>query len=92
MRQGFKTMGPCVDALERAVVDRQIVHGGNPLLTMCIANAVAEIDPAGNRKLSKKRSRTRIDSAVCLAMALGLHAIEPEPRRYDFSGQMVLRA
>lgn len=74
MRQGFKTMGPCVDALERAVVDRQIVHNSNPVLTMCIANAVVDPDPAGNRKLSKKRSRSRIDGAVCLAMALGLHA------------------
>jgi phage terminase large subunit-like protein len=91
MRQGFKTMGPCVDALEGAVVDRKILHD-NPLLTYCISNVVAEIDPAGNRKLSKKRSRSRIDSAVCLAMALGLHATEPGPITYDFSSPMVLSA
>jgi phage terminase large subunit-like protein len=85
-------MSACVDALEAAVVDRLIVHPSNPLLTMCISNAVAEVDAVGNRKLSKRRSRSRIDSAVCLAMALGLHATEPEPRRYDFSGEMVLSA
>ena len=49
MRQGFKTMARCVDALERAVVDRKIVHGNNPLLTMCIANAMVETDPTGDR-------------------------------------------
>jgi phage terminase large subunit-like protein len=90
MRQGFRTMGPCVDALEGAVVDRKIRHGNNPVLTMCIANAVAAMDPTGSRKLDKARSRSRIDGAVCLAMALGLHATEPEPKVYDFSQSMVL--
>jgi phage terminase large subunit-like protein len=92
MRQGFKTMAGCVDALERAVIDQKIVHGNNPLLTMCVANAAVEMDPAGNRKLSKKRSRARIDSAVCLAMALGLQATEPGARIYDFSLPGVLVA
>jgi phage terminase large subunit-like protein len=85
MRQGFKTMAGCVDALERAVVDRKILHNGNQVLTMCISNATVETDPTGSRKLSKKRSRSRIDSAVCLAMALGLQATEPGARIYDFS-------
>jgi phage terminase large subunit-like protein len=90
VRQGFKTMGPCVDALEGAVIDREIRHGSNPVLTMCIANAAVERDATGARKLSKKRSRARIDLAVCLAMALGLKSTEPGPRRYDFSAEMVL--
>ena len=89
-RQGFRTMGPCVDALERAVVDRLITHPSNPVLTMCIANSAVERDASGNRKLSKKRSRARIDLAVCLAMALGLKATEPAARPYDFADAMVL--
>jgi phage terminase large subunit-like protein len=92
MRQGFKTMAGCVDALEGAVVDRKILHGNNPVLTMCIANAVAVMNPAGDRKLDKARSRSRIDGAVCLAMALGLQATEPGPREYDFSLPAVLSA
>jgi phage terminase large subunit-like protein len=91
-RQGTKTMAPTVDALEDAVVDCEIVHDGNPVLTMCIANAVAYTDSSGGRKLDKKRSRSRIDGAVCLAMALGLHATEPGPQVYDFSQPMVLTA
>jgi phage terminase large subunit-like protein len=91
VRQGFKTMAGMVDALESAVVDQEIVHN-HQILTMCIANAAVERDAAGGRKLSKKRSRSRIDLAVCLAMALGLKATEPGPRQYDFSQPMVLSA
>lgn len=92
MRMGFKTMAGCVDALEDSVVDCEIVHSNNPVLTMCIANAAVERDSAGNRKLSKKRSRSRIDLAVCLAMALGLKRTEPGPKQYDFSLPAVLSA
>lgn len=74
VRQGFKTMSPCVDAMESDILDCHIVHNSNPVLTMCISNAVAVSDPAGNRKLDKKRSRSRIDGAVSLAMASGLYA------------------
>jgi len=47
MRQGFKTMGPCVDALESALVDHKLNHGNNPLMTWCASNVVAVTDPAG---------------------------------------------
>jgi hypothetical protein len=50
------------------------------------------MNPAGDRKLDKARSRSRIDSAVCLAMALGLRATEPGPITYDFSGAGILTA
>lgn len=70
VRQGFKTMAPAVDRLERVVAERRIRHGGNPILTWNIANAVVTADPAGNRKLGKARARGRIDGAVALAMAL----------------------
>src|SRR5690606_5265780 len=75
VRQGFKTMAPFVDAFEAAVVNREILHDGNAVLSYCVAMAVVETDPAGNRKLSKKRSRPGIDGAVRLPTALGLHAI-----------------
>jgi phage terminase large subunit-like protein len=38
---------------------------------MCAAGAVAERDPAGNRKLNKSKSVSKIDGLVALAMALG---------------------
>lgn len=89
-RQGFKSMSPCVDALEIAVLNRAIRHDSNPPLTMCIANAVVTMDAAGNRKIDKARSRARVDGAVCLAMALGLKATEPEPIELNFDRPLVL--
>lgn len=72
--QGFKDMAPAIDALEISVVERRFRHDGNPVLTMCFANAIPVSDPAGNRKLDKSKSRLRIDGAVATVMALGLKA------------------
>jgi phage terminase large subunit-like protein len=38
----------------------------------CASNAVVDRDPAGNRKLSKKRSTGRIDGMTALVMAFGV--------------------
>ena len=73
--QGFKDMAPAIDKLERLVVDHKLAHGDNPVMNMCAANAIAERDPAGNRKLNKAKSIGRIDGLVALAMALGAEAM-----------------
>jgi phage terminase large subunit-like protein len=70
--QGFKDMSPALDALEGKILNGQIRHGGHPVLNMCMANAVVTKDPAGNRKLDKKKTSGRIDGAVALAMAAGI--------------------
>jgi phage terminase large subunit-like protein len=70
--QGFVSMSPALRELEAVLLNAKMRHGGHPVLTMCAANAVVESDPAGNRKLSKKRSRGRIDGMVSLAMALSI--------------------
>ena len=59
--QGYKDMGPAIDALEHAVIERQLKHPNNPILNWNMANAVATMDPAGNRKLDKDKARFRID-------------------------------
>ncbi len=77
--QGFKDMSLAVDALERAVAERKLCHGGNPPLNMCASNAVVTRDPAGGRKLDKSKARGRIDGLVALAMALNVaKPAEPE--------------
>lgn len=72
--QGFGDMSPAVDAFEESVVQAEIAHPDNAVLNFCVMNAVAVMDASGNRKLSKEKSRFRIDGAVALAMALGLKA------------------
>ena len=76
--QGFKDMAPAVDKVERLVADRKLRHGNNPILNMCAAGAVIEQDPAGNRKFTKKKSLSRIDGLVALAMSLGGMSTESE--------------
>lgn len=77
--QGFKDMSPAVDVLERSVAEGKLRHGGNPVLTMCAANAVITKDPAGGRKLDKAKAAGRIDGLVALAMAESISArFEPE--------------
>lgn len=69
--QGFQSMSPALRDLESAILNAKIAHGDHPVLTMCAANAVVQTDPAGNRKLSKSRSRGRIDGMVALTMMMG---------------------
>lgn len=90
--QGFRDMTPALDELENLVVDGKLQHGGNPILTWNVANAVIDIDPAGGRKLNKRRARARIDGLQALAMAVGMAAREPGARVYDFSRPLVLSA
>lgn len=70
--QGFKDMAPAIDALELEVIERNLEHPSNPVLTWAMANAVATMDPAGNRKLDKEKARFRIDPAAALTMMMGL--------------------
>lgn len=69
--QGFKDMAPAVDEFEERLLNDQLEHPGNPVLTWNAANAVTVQDPAGNRKLSKERATGRIDGMVASIMAIG---------------------
>lgn len=78
--QGFRDMSPAVDALEDALLNGNMRHGGNPVLTWCALNAKAVADPSGNRKLDKKKSTGRIDGLVALAMALHAETVGADAR------------
>ncbi len=74
--QGYKDMAPAVDRVETLVADRKIKHSNHPILNMCAAGAVVQRDPAGNRKLNKAKSYSKIDGLVALTMALGVMSKE----------------
>lgn len=73
--QGYKDMAPALEYFAELALTARLRHGGHPVLTANVANAVVVSDPAGNQKFDKdksnKRGTTRIDGAVALAMALG---------------------
>ena len=77
--QGYASMSPALRDLEAVILEKRIRHGGNPVLTMCMSNAVVKRDEANNRKLDKKRSNGRIDGAVALAMAIAAGSLKPPP-------------
>ncbi|MBZ2603448.1 MAG: terminase large subunit [Xanthomonas perforans] len=81
--QGFKDMGPAIDALEAELLNARIAHGNHPVLAMCAANAIVIKDPAGSRKFDKARTTGRIDGLVALAMAIGVAATVPEAQEAE---------
>ena len=84
--QGFKDMAPAIDSLEELLLNEQLAHGANPVLTMCMANARIEKDAAGNRKMNKAKATGRIDGAVALAMAVGVAHQEDVGNVYNEQG------
>jgi phage terminase large subunit-like protein len=90
--QGFKDMGPAVDVLETAILNRTLKHPKHPVLTWNVSNAVIEIDPAGSRKITKEKSIERVDGLVSLVMAVGLHAREPKDAGFDYNQPLIISA
>jgi len=75
--QGFKDMTPALESLEALLLAGKVHHGSHPVMDMCAENAVAVMDPAGNRKLDKSKATGRIDGLVALAMAVGKASTQP---------------
>jgi phage terminase large subunit-like protein len=68
--QGFVSMSPPTKELLRLVLDGKLAHGGNPVLRWMADNVVVSMDPAGNVKPNKQKSREKIDGIVAGIMAL----------------------
>ncbi|WP_028002953.1 terminase large subunit [Sinorhizobium meliloti] len=88
--QGWQDMGPSLDAVEKLVLQAELRHPKNPVLDMCVANAVATMNAAGARKLDKARATGRIDGLQAAAMAIGLAARTPPKRKSVYASRGVL--
>lgn len=69
--QGYLSMSGPAKEFERLVLGRLLRHEGDPVTRWAAQHCVAESDPAGNIKPSKRRSREKIDGIVACVMALG---------------------
>ncbi|WP_198014883.1 terminase large subunit [Oribacterium sp. NK2B42] len=90
--QGFASMsGPTKD-FYRLLMEGQIIHGGHPVLRWMAGNVVVDTDPAGNIKVTKAKSKEKIDGIVAAIMALDRcirNQMEPQGSVYDERGLLV---
>ena len=54
----------------KLLMEGRIIHGGNPVLRWMAGNVVIDTDPAGNIKVTKAKSKEKIDGIVAAIMAL----------------------
>lgn len=68
--QGFKDMSSPTKMFYELLMKGKMIHGGNPVLRWMAGNVVVDKDPAGNIKVTKSRSKDKIDGIVASIMAL----------------------
>lgn len=68
--QGFSSMSAPTKEFYRLLMEGRIIHGGNPVLRWMAGNVVIDTDPAGNIKVTKSKSKEKIDGIVAAIMAL----------------------
>lgn len=89
--QGFSSMSAPTKEFYRLLMEGRIIHGGNPVLRWMAGNVVIDTDPAGNIKVTKAKSKEKIDGIVAAIMALD-RCIRQEGqsgRVYDERGLLV---
>ncbi len=80
VRQGPLTLSEPMKELERMVLQKKVVHAGDPCLGWQISNVVPRKDAIGNLAPDKDRATGRIDGVVATIMALHCAIkMQPEP-------------
>jgi len=92
VRQGYASLSAPTKALEALIASRKLRHGGNEPLAWCVCNAIAQRDENANVRLSKRKSKRRIDGASALVNALAVATAVPaeESSVYEERGLMYL--
>ena len=91
--QGYSSMSAPTKEFYKILMEGRMVHGGNPVLRWMAGNVVIDTDPAGNIKVTKARSKEKIDGIVAAIMALDRCIRNQGQERgsvYDTRGLMVI--
>lgn len=67
--QDYRNMSPALKQFRLDVLEKRILHNGNPNLNLAINNAITKPDNNSNIILSKQINRNKIDALVALATA-----------------------
>lgn len=81
--QGWK-LGSAIKTAERKLAEGVLVHGGQPLMYWCAANA--RVEPRGNAILITKQASgtAKIDPLMAMFNAVSLMALNPGPSRKEY--------
>ena len=87
--QGYSSMSAPTKEFYKILMEGRMVHGGHPVLRWMAGNVVIDTDPAGNIKVTKARSKEKIDGIVAAIMALDRcirNQVQPQGSVYDERG------
>ena len=89
---GFASQSAPTKQLEKLILSKEIEHDGNPVLRWMMGNVQLEIDAADNQKISKKKSKEKIDGVAATIMALAEYMTEEKEGDsvYDNRGLLML--
>ena len=92
MRQGFASMSAPTRELFEQMMKVNLLYD-NPIYRWMVSNVAIETDAAGNCKVTKKRSKGKVDAVVATIMALDRcvrHRMEHKGSIYDRRGLLTI--
>ena len=67
---GYASQSAPLRELERLILEKQLIHEGDPVLRWMVRNVMIQRDPAGNVKLDKSKAGDKIDGVMALNCAV----------------------
>ena len=88
---GFVSQSAPTKELEKLILEKKIIHNNNPAANWMLSNVALQEDPAGNIKISKSKSKSKIDFVAALILSLADYMSEGDINSvYDDRGLLML--
>ena len=86
--QSIMAMSDPSKELEKAILNKTLAHGGDPVLRWMASNAVIWTDQNDNIKVKKQQAANKIDGIIALIMALSRFKVSGglKPSPYEGRG------
>jgi len=92
---GYASQSAPLKELERMVMEKRLIHEGDPVVRWMVRNVIIERDAAGGQKLNKAKSGDKIDGVMALNCAVAewmtRTASDPDEIPDDYVGRVVYR-
>ncbi len=88
VRQGYLSLSEACKSFEAALVTGKVHHDGNPMMGWMVSNTTVSMDPAGNIKPNKDKSKNKIDGVAALVTGVARLVLAPmeEESVYETEG------